>query len=398
MKIRQWAKDNWVKLFLCGFSILALLFVNLYHLESITGSQISAPEVEALTTSNTLRGIASNPLNAPFKIVQYILLSLNSSSIYFLRLASVLFGLATVWLFYALSKHWFSPLIAWLGTSMFATSTLYLHHARLITPAILLPLSLLALLWSIWSMNNGKQSSVRLALFLTIFAVALYIPGVVWFVLLIIALQRRHIISSLKKISWTYLILGGIVGSIFIIPLVRAFALNTSLVSEWLALPSILNLKDLAINFVSVPLALTVQSPFNPAFNLGRLPIIDVLTLALIILGAYAFIIRFNLTRTRALMLTSIISWLLITMGETNFAVLLPLVYLLAAGGIMFLLQQWYSVFPKNPIARNLGLILVVAVVGISIFYNLDRYFIAWQHNPATVEAFQETVPANLVQ
>ena len=49
----------------------------------------------------------------------------------------------------------------------------------------------------------------------------------------------------------------------------------------------------------------------------------------------------------------------------------------------MFILQQCI-VFSQNPIARMLAIIMVLAVVSISIFYNSTRYFVAWSNNPIT--------------
>lgn len=397
-KIWTWAKKNWLLALFFGISILTVIFVSIYNLESITSSKISPQETNALHSSNTVKEIIENPLYAPFKIVQYLVIQLNAGSVYLFRLVAALFGIITIVLFYLLARYWFSPLISWLSTLMYATSTLYLHHARLAVASILVPMLLLGILWATWYMNKTKTSNVSLVIFMMVFAIALYIPGIVWFMLLTVIIQRRHLVKGIKNSSWVFLLIGSLLAMAVILPLAWAFYLNTSLLLDWLALPNTLSIKDIMKNILSVPLALTVQSPLNPVFNLGRLPIIDILTLALIILGTYAYSIRIKLMRTRTLAIAVLVSWLLIAFGKVDYAILLPLIYLLTAGGILFLIQQWYSVFPKNPIARNVGLLLLISVISISVFYNLNRYFVAWQHNPATKEAFTNYVPANLVQ
>lgn len=397
-KFWTWAKDNWLLTLFFGISILAVVFVSIYNLESITSSKISLQEVGALHSSNTVKEIVENPLYAPFKIIEYLVIQLNTGSVYLFRLIPALFGIITVFLFYMLARYWFSPLISWLSTLMYATSTLYLQHTRLAVASILVPMLLLGILWATWYMNKTKTSNLSLVIFMMVFAVALYIPGVIWFMLLAIIIQRRHLLAGLRSSSWVFLLISSILAIAVVLPLARAFYFNTGLMLDWLALPNTLDIRELATNIINVPLAITVQSPLNPVFNLGRLPIVDVLTLALMILGAYAYSIRIKLMRTRTLATAAIVSWLLIAFGKIDYAVLLPLIYLLAAGGILFLIQQWYSVFPKNPIARNVGLLLLVSVIGISVFYNLNRYFVAWQHNPATKESFTHAVPPNLVQ
>ena len=397
-KILTWAKDNWVKVFLYILSLSVIVFVSIYNLESITSSKLSLQEIGSLESAKTISGIINNPLYAPFKIVEYLVINMATGSIYLLRLVAALYGIATVILFYFLSKYWFSPLIAWLSTMMFATGTLYLHHSRLAVTSILVPLLLLAILWATWYTNKAKNSNVSIIIFIAILSISLYVPGIIWFILLALFLQKRHLLAGLRNSSWIFLTLSILLGLIFILPLLYAFYVNSSLILDWLALPNNFNVKEIIKNIIRVPMALTIQSQPDPIFNLGRLPIIDILTLALMVLGSYAYGIRLKLMRTRTLILASIISWLLIAFNKIDYAILLPFIYLLAAGGIMFLLQQWYSVFPKNPIARSSGLLLVIIVISISIFYNIDRYFVAWQHNPATVESFNHPVPTNLVQ
>ncbi len=134
-------------------------------------------------------------------------------------------------------------------------------------------------------------------------------------------------------------------------------------------------------------------------FNLARLPYLDILTICLVILGSYAFLLRLDLVRTRALIGAVIISWFIIAFDNSaQINLLLPLIYLTVAAGIMFMLQQWYSVFPKNPIARNIGLILLFSVISISLYYNTTRYFVAWANNPVSQQAFQIKPTSNLLQ
>jgi hypothetical protein len=67
---------------------------------------------------------------------------------------------------------------------------------------------------------------------------------------------------------------------------------------------------------------------------------------------------------------------------------MLPFVYLIVAAGIGFMLQQWFRVFPRNPIARTLGASLITIAVISSSGYNLTHYFIAWAKAPETQSTF----------
>jgi hypothetical protein len=58
---------------------------------------------------------------------------------------------------------------------------------------------------------------------------------------------------------------------------------------------------------------------------------------------------------------------------------------LLAIGGIVEILQRWLESFPRNPVARSIGVCLLVAAIGFTSFYHLQRYFVAWGNNPAAI-------------
>lgn len=398
MKIWKWARKNWQQILFYTVSIGGLFVLSFYNLESITSSKLSLPELTFLQNSTSLSGILANPLFAPLKLLEYIVIQLGSNSIYLFRAVPALFGVITVIIFYKLARYWFSPLLAWVGSALMSLSVLYLQHSRIVLPDILFSLSLIALLWTAWLTHRTKHPNLSLVLFFLSVAFSFYIPGMVWFTLLALVIQRHHLIKGLKKIQLPYIVAGILIMLLVITPLLRSLLLNPELVKQWLAIPAVIDIKQIALNALYVPLSLTVQSQANPIVNLGRLPYIDLLTLGLAALGSYAFVLRFNLLRTRILVVGTLISWLLISLGETSIILLMPIIYLLATGGLMFLLQQWYSVFPKNPIARTAGLVLLISLVSISGLYNITRYFVAWQHNPDTAATFQETVPPNLVQ
>ena len=63
--------------------------------------------------------------------------------------------------------------------------------------------------------------------------------------------------------------------------------------------------------------------------------------------------------------------------------------FLIAAGGVALMLQQWFTVFPYNPFARTVGLVLLLFALGTTSFYSLNQYFVAWPHTPETKQTFQ---------
>lgn len=69
-------------------------------------------------------------------------------------------------------------------------------------------------------------------------------------------------------------------------------------------------------------------------------------------------------------------------------SIVLPFVYLLVAGGINFMIEQWFMVFPYNPFARNLAIVLIFVAIGATGFFHFNRYYIAWPQAPATKNTY----------
>lgn len=398
-KIRLWLSDNWRSLILWSITVIGALYICFVQLESMTNGLLSQPEIGAISAASSAEAIGANPLFLPHKLLQWGVLQTIGESVYALRAISALFGLGFVILFYFLVRHWFSSLIAWLTSVLVLTSALFLQYTRLAVPDILLPLALLGLLASAWWIYKSKRPGIALPLSAIVICSALYVPGMIWFTLLVVVIQRKHIITLAKRLSVPSLLLFMLMGLVLLFPLGRAIYLNLNVGRDLLAIPADLNLQVLLRDILQVPMSLLVRAPLNPVFNLGRLPYLDIVTIALCILGAYAYSLRIKLGRTRTLIAATLIAWLLIGMSNMiDIILVLPLLYLTVAGGILFMLQQWYSVFPKNPIARSGGLLLLIIVLSMSVFYNYTRYFSGWIGSPITKTAFEETLPPNLLQ
>jgi hypothetical protein len=55
---------------------------------------------------------------------------------------------------------------------------------------------------------------------------------------------------------------------------------------------------------------------------------------------------------------------------------------------VALLLQQWFTVFPRNPLARLIGVLMVSLLVVLSAYYNTRHYFVAWPKNSQTEQVF----------
>jgi hypothetical protein len=71
----------------------------------------------------------------------------------------------------------------------------------------------------------------------------------------------------------------------------------------------------------------------------------------------------------------------------------MPIIYLVVAAGIAHLLNQWFSVFPRNPIARTIGWSLIGIVLVLVCSFHLVHYFVGWPQASATHEVFTAQKP-----
>jgi hypothetical protein len=145
-------------------------------------------------------------------------------------------------------------------------------------------------------------------------------------------------------------------------------------------------LKQLAGVFVH----LFVRGPQYPDIWLGRVPIMDIFVLVMCVVGIYFYAIHHAAFRSRLLLSYFTVGVLLVALhGPVSINLLVPLLYIVAATGIAYLLREWLIVFPLNPFARGLGIALISLAVLMSCVYNLRAYYVAWPHNSVTKATFR---------
>jgi 4-amino-4-deoxy-L-arabinose transferase-like glycosyltransferase len=376
--------------------LIAVCGILFYKLGSLTPA-LSKPEVETashLTTRDLgLREIIEEPVYLPYKLSIYIFEKLGFASPFIARSLSALIGFATVVSFYYILSRWHTNGIALLGTLLFLTSSWFLHTVRLATsdPVFLLLLPLIAC--GAWLNDTQRRDHLTLAAAALTAGILLYVPGMVWFILAGLIWQRKRVRQALASLLPWQMLLVGVLGVMVLAPMAIAGSDNPSSLLQFLGLPEqAITWQKILASLLEIPRQLFVHGPRDPARWLGATPLLDAFTTAMFIIGLYASYFRLRLDRTKLLLFGLVVGSLLIVFDTGRMSILLPLVYILVAAGITFMLQQWFTVFPRNPLARSIGWSLITAAIVISSFYNLTHYFIAWPNAPTTKSVFQERV------
>lgn len=111
----------------------------------------------------------------------------------------------------------------------------------------------------------------------------------------------------------------------------------------------------------------------------------------MLILGIYAYRAGYYPTREKLAFGATVLALIAIIIGNVaTIALVIPIIFILIANGISYMLQSWFTVFPRNPVARSIGIILLIIVILMSCYYQLQRYFIAWP-NTEPVKALTVT-------
>jgi hypothetical protein len=372
--------------------LAGLSWLLLYKLGSLTGG-LSSGELASAVAPVGWHGIYHQPLDLPLKLVRSVVFVLFPDHGQTLtRLPNVLFGGWAIISFAWLIRLWHGTRTAVLAGLLFATGAWTLHASRLASFDVLYLWAMPTLLLVHVLLNRYREQVLVWYGSLIIWGLMLYIPGLVWLLIIEIWLQRATLRNGWQHFKrwWQrllYLLTGLVWLPLLILDLTRPGNLRT-----WLGLPPHFTTPLHAIKlFLAVPVHLSIRGPQYPDIWLGRAPVLDVFTLAACLAGIYFYVTHLKAARSRLLGLMAVVGAALVGLGgPVGLSLLVPLLYVGAATGIAYLLREWLRIFPNNPVARGLGLGLIAIAVSLGCVYNLRAYFVAWPHNQATRVVFQQ--------
>ena len=384
------AKVGWLAL--AAFVFYGLF---LFRLTDVTPNFASV-EIASQHMSSNLTTIWHDPVNAPYKLLVWLPYTFITESALVTRIAASVFGAAIIWLFFLLLKQRYSKRQAVFGTAIFATSSLFLHASRLGAPyilqmAILLPF-LIPLLWY----NPRIPRNLIVYVMIAVCVAGMYIPGFLWLALAAILIYRKHILIVVKSMQQKHLAISSLLATILLTPLILASVRDLSVAKEVLGfgeqLPTI---REFGTSFYENIRALIVQSPSKPELSLVGAPLLSAVDVVLAFFGIYHLWQKPRLASTYYVSGLLVLALILASLGgNIQLTMAAPLIYFFVAAGIYYLLNQWLSVFPRNPIAKRLAVGLIVFLVTVSCAFHLRSYFVAWSHNEHTKAVFVEPQPA----
>ncbi|MEK7603253.1 MAG: hypothetical protein AAB459_03350 [Patescibacteria group bacterium] len=356
---------------------------------------VSPKEQEIVSKQHSLSMIMSNPVYAPYNSSQLILQKVNKRSVFVNRFASALVVSSTVIAFFILLIHIATKRIAVFGTLLFASSSFTLHFGRSGTTDML-PFVFVLFLAGCAHLAYGKKlHKTVLAGVLLCFGLLIYVPGLLWLLVPLLIWQYRRILSVLQEQPLWFMLGFVSVAVISVLPLVWGTITNPSSLLELLLIPEQLPSIKSFFNGFGLPFQhLFFKRQINPSYWLNPTPILDATLTILCMLGLYVISFQKKLDRFWFLVVSFIIVSVFSGLGSI---VLMPvfvvLIYVVITLGLALIMQQWQTVFPKNPFIKSITLSLSLALVVGSVGFQTTRYFRAWANSPATKKAMVQPRP-----
>ncbi len=380
----------WNSILLTIIMLGYLGWLTFYRLSSLTPSFTSA-ESSVSSQALSLRQILNNCVNGPYKLLQFLVQRYTANTIFFDRLISVLIGLLIILVFYVILRSRYRYYVAFFGTALFGSSTWFLHVTRLGTPEILL-MSVMILIWVGLHLHKTKHPELSVFFSVIICGLILYVPGMVWFLAFGFIWQQGYLTRVLDDLPAWFRVFIILLAVALVAPIGYAAAHNPRILESFAAIPGHISSPTQYLrNLLEVPVNIFFRGPSNPSIWLGRLPLLDVFTTAMVVLGIYVGYLHRKLEFNRLLLGSIILATVLITINAgVTITVLVPLIYLVASGGIAELIGQWLSVFPRNPLAKSIGIGLLTLAIITAAYYQTTRYFVAWPHSTNTAIITQQ--------
>lgn len=374
-------------------SVAALGGLMIYRLSSLTPG-ISGAEAGTLMSASSLGAIGNNMVNAPYKLAVFLSTQLFDNT-FGLRLVNALLGVLAIVIFYLLVRRLYSSLITLATTALFATSSLLLATARQATPHVML-LSVLALIGVGFYLRFGKRSDIGWLLAVFVIGLMLYVPGMAPFIIAAALWQFRQTRFSFEQLKPPVIAIASVMLGLLCAPLIISLIRDPSLWRDYLGLPETFEPFAEMLKYAGTAvMSLFARTPVQPDFWLGRQPILDVFATTMFVYGAFTLLKQYKLDRLWTLggIFFITIIWIGATTNRLGIILLLPFAYVIVGIGMQQLINKWFSVFPRNPIARWLGGLLLAAAVILSVNFQAYRYFIAWPNNQDTKAAYSLQYP-----
>jgi putative flippase GtrA len=408
--IGDWFADYRHYLLLAGVLVLAAVF-RLWQLDTLPPGlhpgEATDGRIAASVAGGNLGALnqATSLVGAPYVLLQTTSVLMLGKTVLALRIVPAVLGILAVLLTYLAAQAWFSRRTAFVAAFLMASAPWAVHVSRLSDYASLVPVLVPLAMWAVARALRSNKALWYVAAGLTLGGLSYGgVPYYTWIVLLLAlgVFARRYYRDRMKYSGQPILIvllsmaiagapriifgvLGGGAEQLREVGEAMVLAAQTAILTGW----------QLLLNGMAGLGLFHIRGDQSALYNLPGMPLLGGVVGVLFLLGVLLALRRFRDIRYGALviMLTSLF---LVNLFETsqpaaarNVAIL-PIACILAAVGLIELFARWRGVFPRNVLALQLAVGVILAALGVSTFYNWQHYFVAWANTPEVFTAYHE--------
>lgn len=386
--------------------VIVLLITGTYAPNALTQGEIDA------TVSSHQLGFANlfspeNIIGLPFKLFQKLSVALLGLSTFSIKLPSLIITAISAICFFVLISIWTDRRSAILSTLIVLISGRWLFLSQLgdqsastIAWAVILMAVLAYLTHQANTIyQNRKRKNFKtpkaklilslLAIFLSASMLAYFTMGIyLIFIICLTMLLHPFIRLSLKRLNDLIGRYWYIVGlSCFVVAITP---LAIGIFKDGRLATTLLSVNDFNFDIVgNIKFIIKEFLDFSPEKNsFFATPWFNLSSVVLVVIGV------FREARTSYKPRSSIIiMWLMTSLvlslfsQQTSMILFVPLALSLTMG-LDYIINSWYRIFPRNPVARFVGLIPIVTLLACLMFYNLSAYVDAYIYQPGLANSF----------
>ena len=379
-----------------AFSVFAVLFAgyNFWQLPAgLTESEMSAAAISGHWSPFALSISPEQLVNLPWNFLQSISIGIFGLSTFSIRLPAVVLMCLAAMVMFFLIKKWSRFSLAMIGGFLMITSVLFISLARNGTPAsAVLFLMTLALAAATTVVIDKRPPFIYLTAKIIVgvcLALLIYFPGGMYITAAIVLAGLLHpkVRLLLVRTKTWKMLLAGLLGLVLLLPLILTISLRwhdggSAAISTLLLFDGQWSIANLA---TSLDALFGVQSGLNHGVIT---PIITIVGLLLVVLGILRALADASSARSY-LVLSALVMAVMASWRQPGLAYLffLPIV-LLTALGMEVLISKWYSLFPRNPYARGIAVVMLSVLVTTLSFTSLNMYLSTQNYNSAVVYGY----------
>ena len=369
------------------------IFLLFWRLNSLTGG-ISLEEKSTIMTSRRIADLSMDPAYFAYKLPLKLIDVLHPGQAVYYRAISALLGLLTILMLGYVLRQWYSKRAAVLGSLLLLTSSWFLTYSRIATRDIA-SISLVSalLFFVVWQpKNNSPKLKTLVGVILLLCLV--YTPGLAWLVVIGLVSRARNI-SQFARQSKVMTVVAVLGSAVLLLPLLSLLSKSGNNLSNFFglhpnALHHVISYWD---SFVGITNKLFGSGESDATFGLTGVPLLNFFEAIMLVIGIFAIFKTNSRDAARTIITIGVVLTVLVSLnGPVRISAMIPIVFVLMTGGINHMLQLWSTVFPRNPIAKSVGMILMSFVVAFSCTYHVTRYFVAWPRSRDTKTAYSHQV------